>query len=189
MQLKQDLHIHTVYSTGDGAVVPQQTIELIAAINHAEIIGISDHFDYLTGPIYQSYSERVQNFGFKLGTEVDGYNWVNEALQYDFDYYIYHCYNSASDYKGAEKLLSSGKPVIIAHPLALDTDLTKVPPGCYIEINNRYSFRFDWRKYYTPHTHKHRFILGSDAHQPHWLNHVVAEYVAKELGVENSLVF
>lgn len=61
MQLKQDLHIHTVYSTGDGAVVPQQTIELIAAMNHSEIIGISDHFDYLTGTVYPNYEKMYGN--------------------------------------------------------------------------------------------------------------------------------
>lgn len=189
MQLKQDLHIHTIYSTGDTAIVPQQTIELIAAMNHAEIIGISDHFDYLAGPAFDTYQNNVRAFGFKMGTEVDGYRWVNEALQYPFDYYVYHCYNTDADYKGAEQLLASGKPLIIAHPMALNTDLNKVPPQALIEINNRYSFRADWRRFYTPFINRFRFILGSDAHQPHWLNHVVASYVARELGVENTIIF
>ncbi len=189
MQLKQDLHIHTVFSTGDGAIVPQQTVDLIAAMGHSEIIGISDHFDYLLGPVFETYRKAVNNFGFKLGTEVDGNDLVDEALQYPFDYYVYHCYNSSSDYKGAEKLVETGKPVIIAHPQALDTDLKKIPPQALVEINNRYVFRYDWRKYYTPHLKNFRFILSSDAHQPHWLNHVVAGYVAKELGVENTIIF
>jgi histidinol phosphatase-like PHP family hydrolase len=188
MQLKQDLHMHTIYSTGDGAIVPQQTIELIAAIGHAEVIGISDHFDYLTGPVFSTYEKNVRKFGFKLGTEVNGHDWVDEALQYPFDYYVYHCYNTSADYKGAEKLLATGKPLIIAHPQALDTDLKKVSPQALIEINNRYIFRYDWRSYYTPFLNQFRFILSSDAHQPHWLSHVVAAYVAKELGVENTII-
>ncbi|HEX2936286.1 MAG TPA: hypothetical protein VHO72_13110 [Bacteroidales bacterium] len=188
MQLKQDLHIHTIYSTGDGAIVPQQTIELIAAMKHAEIIGISDHFDYLEGT-FDAYQNNVRSFGFKLGTEIDGHRWVKDALQYPFDYFVYHCYNTDADYKGAEQLLACGKPLIIAHPMALNTDLNKVPPQALIEINNRYSFRADWRGFYTPFANRFRFILGSDAHQPHWLNHVVASYVARELGVENTIIF
>lgn len=189
MQLKQDLHMHTVFSTGDGAIVPQQTVELIAAINHSEIIGISDHFDYLTGPVFGTYERAVRQYGFLLGTEVDGHSWVSDALQYPFDYYVYHCHNTGADYKGVERLLESGKPVIVAHPQALDTDLKRVPANALIEINNRYVFRYDWRNYYTPFLKQFRFILSSDAHQPHWLNHVVAGYVAKELGVENTIIF
>lgn len=189
MQLKQDLHIHTIYSTGDSAIIPQQTIELIAAMKHSEIIGISDHFDYLTGPVFDKYEKNVRKFDFRLGTEVNGHSWVDEALQYPFDYYVYHCYNTHADYKGAERLLASGKPLIIAHPQALDTDLSKVPSQALIEINNRYVFRFDWRKYYTPFLKQFRFILGSDAHQPNWLNHTVSAYVAGELGVENTIIF
>ena len=40
----QDLHIHTVYSVGDSAVVPEQTPSLIHNVGYAEIIGIADHF-------------------------------------------------------------------------------------------------------------------------------------------------
>lgn len=181
--------MHTVFSTGDGAIIPQQTVDLIAAINHAEIIGISDHFDYLTGPVFSTYENAVRKYGFKLGTEVDGNSWVTEALQYPFDYFVYHCYDTSADYRGVEMLLSSGKPVIVAHPQALDTNLSKVPPEALIEINNRYVFRYEWRKYYTPFLKNFRFILSSDAHQPHWLNHVVAGYVARELGVENTIIF
>lgn len=189
MQLKQDLHIHSTFSTGDTAIVPQQTIAFIAAIQHAEIVGISDHFDYLGGAVFEQYEQTVRRHGLKLGTEVNGADWVDEALEYPFEYYIYHCYNTAADYKGAERLLGSGKPVIIAHPQALETDLSKVPSSCYIEINNRYVFRHDWKSYYTPHVNRFQFILGSDAHQPNWLNHSVANYVARELGVENTILF
>jgi len=38
----QDLHVHTVFSHGDGAIVPEQTVELVAAVGHARILGISD---------------------------------------------------------------------------------------------------------------------------------------------------
>jgi len=187
--LEQDLHIHTTFSSGDSAIVPQQKIAFIAAVKHARIIGISDHLDYLGGNIFEQYRSEVQKHGLILGTEVDGANWVDEALQYPFEYYIYHCYNHPRDYKGAEILVSTGKPVIIAHPQALDTNLSKVPPECYIEINNRYVWRFDWRNYYTPFLGSFRFVLGSDAHQPNWLNHSIAQYVANELGVSNTILF
>lgn len=45
--IPQDLHIHTVYSVGDSAVVKEQTIDLVKQIRHASIIGISDHYEYL----------------------------------------------------------------------------------------------------------------------------------------------
>lgn len=187
--LEQDLHIHTVFSSGDSAIVASQKIELIASVKHARIIGISDHFDYLAGHKFEQYSTEVRGFGLKLGTEVDGANWVDEAVKYPFEYFIYHCYDHPRDYKGAEKLLATGKPVIIAHPQALDTDLRKISPECYVEINNRYVWRFDWRSYYMPFVRQFRFVLGSDAHQPNWLTHSVAEYVARELGVSNTLIF
>jgi hypothetical protein len=189
MRLEQDLHIHTVFSTGDGAVVPQQTVALIAEVKHARITGISDHFDYLTGKRFEAYRDEVRKYHLLLGTEVDGCNWVDEAIEYPFDYYVYHCYNQSRDYQGAEKLLSTGKPVIIAHPQALDTNLNKIPTGCYVEINNRYVWRFDWRKYYTPFVGIHNFVLGSDSHQPNWLNHTMAQHAANELGVVNTLIF
>jgi len=187
--LDQDLHIHTVFSSGDTAIVPNQRIELIANVKHARIVGISDHFDYLTGNKFEPYKAEVLKYGLILGTEVDGANWVNEAIQYPFEYFVYHCYNTQRDYEGAELLLSTGKPVIIAHPQALDTNLDKVPPECFIEINNRYVWRFNWRSYYTPYVRQFKFVLGSDAHQPNWLTHSVAEYVAQELGVTNSIIF
>jgi hypothetical protein len=43
--LPQDLHIHSTWSDTDSAVVPEQTIALIAAVGHARIRGISDHFE------------------------------------------------------------------------------------------------------------------------------------------------
>ena len=187
--LEQDLHIHTTFSTGDSAIVPNQKIEFIASVRHARVIGISDHFDYLTGKKFEQYRAEVQKYGLILGTEVDGANWVDEAIQYPFEYYIYHCYDHPRDYQGVEVLLSTGKPVIIAHPQALDTNLNKVPVECYIEINNRYVWRFDWRNYYKPFIGTFQFVLGSDAHQPNWLTHSVAEYVASELGVSNTLLF
>lgn len=187
--LEQDLHIHTTFSTGDSAIVPQQKIDFIASVKHARIIGISDHFDYLAGNKFEAYQKAVLQHGLILGTEVDGANWVDEAVKYPFEYYIYHCYDHPRDYRGAEILLSTGKPVIIAHPQALDTKLSKVPSECFIEINNRYVWRFDWRTYYKPFTGVFRFVLGSDAHQPNWLNHSIAEYVARELGVANTILF
>jgi len=187
--LAQDLHIHTTYSTGDSAVVSNQTIELLASVKHAKVIGISDHFDYLTDKKFEAYRDNVRKYGLILGTEVDGAHWVDEAAKYPFEYYIYHCYNNSKDYLAIDKLLATGKPVIIAHPQALDTDLSKVPVDCYIEINNRYVWRYDWRKFYTPFIGTFHFVLGSDAHQPNWLTHSVAEYVASELGVTNTLIF
>ena len=45
--LKKDLHIHTTWSVGDDAVVPEQTVELVARAGHAAIASISDHFEFL----------------------------------------------------------------------------------------------------------------------------------------------
>ncbi len=45
----QDLHIHTTWSYGDTAVAEQQTIEFIAGVRHARTIGISDHYEFITG--------------------------------------------------------------------------------------------------------------------------------------------
>jgi histidinol phosphatase-like PHP family hydrolase len=187
--LDQDLHIHTTFSTGDSAIVPQQTIALIAGVKHARITGISDHFDYITDKKFEIYRAEVAKHGLILGTEVDGANWVEEALNYPFEYYVYHCYNTERDYEGAEKLLASGKPLIIAHPQALDTNLNKLHRDCYIEINNRYVWRFNWYNYYKPFVTSFRFVLGSDAHQPNWLSHCIAEYAARELGVQNTIIF
>ena len=54
--LQQDLHIHTTYSTNDNSVVPEQTVALVAAVNHANIVGISDHLEYLINGKCSSFS-------------------------------------------------------------------------------------------------------------------------------------
>lgn len=189
LTVPQDLHIHTVYSKGDGAVAREQTIELVAQFRHAQIQGISDHLDYLGGAIFQQYAQEVREFGFFVGTEVDGPDWVAQACEVDVDYYIYHCYNNIVSYRGLETLLQTDKPVIIAHPMILETDLRKVPRECLVEINNRYVWRGDWLSFYTPHKQKFRFVIGSDAHQPNWLNQNIARVVAEKLGIPETLVF
>ncbi len=42
VEIKQDLHIHTIYSHKDNSVVPEQTLELIDQFYQAKQIGISD---------------------------------------------------------------------------------------------------------------------------------------------------
>ncbi len=185
----QDLHIHTTYSVGDSAVQPQQTVAFVARFRHARILGISDHLEYITGKTFTSYEREVRSHGLLVGTEVNGAEWTAEAAELDFDYYVYHCRDTREDYLGAEELLSTEKPVIIAHPLTLDTNLDKVPPRCLIEINNRYIWRNDWRGRLSPYRDRFRFVMGSDAHQPHWLNQNIARRVAAELGVEETLLF
>jgi len=186
---RQDLHIHTIYSRGDRAVVPEQTLEMVDWLRHAKTIGISDHFEYLMGKRYSVYADHVKRFGFFCGTEVDGYKEALKAVEYNFDYYIYHCFDRRKDYEGATVLLETGKPVIIAHPYALGTDLNRVPPKCYIEINNRYIWRYNWKKELKPYIQKFKFILSSDAHQPNWLNQDISIKVAKELGIEETIIF
>ena len=185
----QDLHIHTIFSTGDGAVSKEQTIDLVAGINHASIIGISDHFEYIAEENFKNYSETVNNFGFKLGTEIDGHKWVDPALDYDFDYYVYHCWDDQKDYKALEKLMSKDKPVIIAHPYAIGTNLNNLPENSIIEINNRYIIRYDWRTYLKNYLNKFRFVLSSDAHKPKGLNLNVSRFVADELGIKEVILF
>ncbi|WP_319524278.1 PHP domain-containing protein [uncultured Desulfosarcina sp.] len=189
MMLNQDLHIHTTYSTGDSAIVPEQTVALVASVKHAGIIGISDHFEYLLGGFFDGYAREVRGAGLKVGTEVDGHEWAKEATKYDFDYYIVHCRDRDADYRCLETLLTTGMPVIVAHPNAFDTDLKRVPSECLIEINNRYVWRTDWKKYYTPHKDRFKFVIGSDAHQPNWLGQSMAQYAAVQLGIEEHLVF
>ncbi len=185
----QDLHIHTIFSTGDSVVSREQTVELIAKINHAKIIGISDHFEYIMNEYYDKYRQAVTSFGFKLGTEVDGHRWIDAALNYDFDYYIYHCRDNSKDYKGLVKLMSGGRPVIIAHPCAIGTNLDKVPENSIVEINNRYVIRHDWKSFFSGYLNKFRFVLSSDAHQPNWLNLNVSRFVASELGIREEILF
>lgn len=190
MIFPQDLHIHTTYSPGDSAVAMEQTIELIEEVRHAWVIGISDHFEFLVDGLFAEYEAKVRKAGFKLGVEVDGSDWVNEAITYDnLDYFVYHCQDRDSEYRGAEKLLQTDKPVIIAHPNALATDLDRLPPDCLVEINNRYVWRTDWYSYYKPYTDEFRFVIGSDAHQPNWLGQAVARSAAARLGIEEYLLF
>jgi histidinol phosphatase-like PHP family hydrolase len=186
---RQDLHVHTTWSEGDPAVVPEQTVERVAWLRHAETVGISDHFELLIRKGFEAYARAVRGAGLRLGTEVNGEAWVEAAASLPFDYYVYHCFDTEADYGGAERLLETGRPVIIAHPHMLDTDLARVPSGCAVEINNRYIIRCDWRAYYGPHTARFDFVLSSDAHQPHWLNQTVARRVAAELGVDERLLF
>jgi hypothetical protein len=188
--VKQDLHIHTVFSSYDGAVVPAQTLEMVAFAKHSEIVGISDHFEMFMPQHWEEYKTKVRSFGFKLGTEVNGHDSVEKALKYDFDYYVYHCWGQHSeDYKGFEKLCSLGRPVIIAHPYAIGTDLKKIPEGSLVELNNRYIWQYDWKKYLTPFLTKFRWVFSSDAHQPNWLNHVICRRAGEELGIEETILF
>lgn len=184
----QDLHIHTVFSAADSAVVPEQTPELIARIRHARIVGISDHFEHFADKSYDTYVERLRNLDMLVGTEVDGAASVDFAANLAFDYYIYHCRDNAAEYRGIERLLATGRPVIIAHPNALDTDLDRVPEACLVEINNRYVWRCDWTRFYGPYKDRFRFVLSSDAHQPNWLSQSVARRAAVELGIREQSI-
>jgi histidinol phosphatase-like PHP family hydrolase len=191
--LAQDLHIHTVYSLGDSSIVPEQTLALIHRLGHARTIGISDHFEFLAPKVdqddnYYRYREEVRQFGFYLGTEINGHVWVERALEYDFDYYVFHCFDTPMDYKAAARLVDTGKPVIIAHPLILETNLKRVPREAFVEINNRYIWRSNWQRL-KPFAKQFRFVTSSDAHQPNWLNQNVAQCVAQELGIEPCMVF
>ena len=94
-----------------------------------------------------------------------------------------------NNYKGVDKLLNTGKPLIIAHPLAMGTDLNKVPSECYIEINNRYIWRFDWKKELSKFVNSFKFVFSSDAHQPNCLNQNVSQYVGEQLGIKETKIF
>ena len=185
----QDLHIHTTYSANDSAIVPEQTVSLIARVKHARTVGISDHFENLTNTVFEHYQAEVRAEGLKLGTEVDGHDWARAAGDCAVDYYIYHCYDSDADYRGAEYLLATGKPVIIAHPNALDTNMDRLPPECLIEINNRYVWRCNWQRFYGTFKERFKFIISSDAHQPNWLGQSIARFAAREMGLKEELLF
>lgn len=188
--LPQDLHIHTTWSTGDSSVVAEQTVGLVARVGHARTLGISDHLEFLADGVWDAYEREVRAAGLRVGMEVDGSAWADAALDVGSnDYFIFHCYDRDADYGALERLLGAGKPVIIAHPNALNTDLGRVPPECLVEINNRYIWRCDWGAFYGPHRARFRFVFGSDAHQPNWLNQTVARFVGRELGIAETLVF
>lgn len=186
--LTQDLHIHTVWSSGDSAIAPEQTIGLIAELKHARIMGISDHFEHIHDR-FDEYSAAVRSAGLKLGMEVNGHEWVDAALDVDCDYRIFHCFDRDAEYAALDRLQESGRPVIVAHPNALNTQLGRVPPECLIEINNRYVWRCNWRQFYGPFVDRFRFVISSDAHQPNWLNQTVARHVAERLGIAEHLLF
>ncbi len=185
----QDLHIHTIFSSGDSAIVPEQTVELVAEVAHARVLGISDHADFISDADFLLYSETVKAANLYVGVEVSGSQWMTKALEMDVDYYIYHCADKRSEYRGAEKLLETTKPVIIAHPLVMGTNLNRIPSQCLVEVNNRYVWQSDWRAGLTPFTSRFRFVISSDAHQPSWLNQNVARYVARELGIQETILF
>lgn len=187
--IPQDLHIHSQYSVGDGALVEQQTLELIARVRHAETIGISDHFECIIGAPLERYSKEVTGYGFVLGCEVSRIELVHEAADYDFEYYVYHCLNTDEGYDGLEVLLATNRPVIVAHPMMLGTNLNRVPRECLVEINNRYVWRDNYEAFFTPYLDKFRFVFSSDAHQPHWLNQNVARNVGEMLGVAEQILF
>lgn len=187
--LKQDLHIHTTYSKSDTSVVPQQTVALVAAVKHARVAGISDHLENLVNGGFAGYRRELLEWGLKVGVEVDGYPWVDEAVACAVDYYLFHCRDRDADYRALEKLLATDRPVIVAHPNAFGTDLDRVPGPCLIEINNRYVWQSDWKRYYGPHKDRFRFVIGSDAHQPNWLGQAVAQHAAAALGITEHLVF
>lgn len=189
-QVPQDLHIHSVYSKSDSSIVPEQTIPLIARFRHAVIQGVSDHLEcFDTEKEFEDYLIELRDHRLLPGIEVNGAGSVPEALRRDVEYYIYHCRDLAEDYQGAEKLLESDKPVIIAHPCVFSAQLSRVPDECYIEINNRYVWKKDWKSFYSPFRRIKKFVFGSDAHQPNWLNQNIARQVGKELGIEESILF
>ena len=189
-KLTQDLHIHSIFSSMDSAVVPQQNFDTIAFAKHADIVGISDHFEHFMPHRFNDYKEALDVYGFLVGTEVNGHESVDIATKYDFDYYIYHCWGEISDdYTAVQRLIRTNKPVIIAHPYATETDLNKIPEECYVEINNRYIWRYNWKKELAPFKNKFRWIISSDAHQPNWLNQNIARKVAEYLGIEETILF
>lgn len=189
-RLKQDLHIHTIFSQDDSSVIKEQTLEMISFANHAEIVGISDHFEMFMPEMYEEYCDKLREFNFHIGTEVNGHASVDMAMEYDFEYYIYHCWGHVDkDYQGLEKLQSSGKPIIVAHPYAIGTDLGKIPQNSIVEINNRYIWRFNWKKLLLPYISKFNWIFSSDAHQPNWLNQQIARNVGKELKIQETILF
>jgi histidinol phosphatase-like PHP family hydrolase len=187
-QLVQDLHIHTTWSYDDSSVVPEQTIELVAATRHARVCGISDHFEHIVDR-FDAYRTAVLDAGLLVGTEIDGHRSVSAALDCPCDYRIFHCYDRDADYRALEALLADGPPVIVAHPNALQTDLERVPGDCIIELNNRYIWRCDWMRFYGPYRDRFRFVLSSDAHQPNWLGQSVAQLAARQLGIEETRLF
>ena len=162
---------------------------LIKSVRHASIEGISDHFEYLVdNDIYRQYDAEVRSAGFRVGMEVNGHALVTGAVKKNNDYFVYHC-SKPQDYKALELLVDTGKPVIIAHPLIMGTVIDKIPPECYIEVNNRYVCRSNWREGFYKYVNTREFIIRSDAHQANWLNQNVARFVCQELGIRETIIF
>lgn len=131
-KLIQDLHIHTIFSSEE--CCPEQTLEMINEVRHADIIGISDHFEQIQD--VETYFTEVKRFHFHVGTEIDGTRMLEKAVEFPFEYFFYHCRDHENDYNGIDKLLKTGKPVIISHPNIFNTDPLKIPKECFVEINN-----------------------------------------------------
>jgi histidinol phosphatase-like PHP family hydrolase len=184
----QDLHFHTVFSATDSSVVPEQTLDLIASVRHARVLGCADHLDSLL-PVFDAYARAVRAHGMHVGTEVGGANEVPPAVELPFEYYVYHCSDTEEDYRGAEALMATGKPLIIAHPQIFQTNPDRLPSGCLIEINNRYSWQRDGEPLFRACMGRFEFVISSDAHQPLWLNQNVARSIAERLGITEKLVF
>jgi histidinol phosphatase-like PHP family hydrolase len=43
--------------------------------------------------------------------------------------------------------------------------------------------------FYGPYRNRFRFVISSDAHQPNWLGQSIARLAARELDIEETLVF
>ncbi len=113
----QDLHIHTTYSTTDHSVVPEQAVTLVAAVGHAQVVGISDHFECLVNGHFESYTREIRGAALKVGVEVDGHPWVDQAVTYPVDDFVFHCRDQQADYRSLDRLLATGKAVIDANRL------------------------------------------------------------------------
>lgn len=184
----QDLHLHTTFSYSDDSVVPEQTLDLVASVRHASVMGCSDHLNDVVDN-FETYARAVRAHGLHIGTEVDGADWVIKAVGLPVEYYVYHCRDREEDYRGAATLLATGKPLIIAHPQVLGTNPSRLPQGCLIEINNRYSWQRGSEALFKACIGRFEFVISSDAHQPHWLNQNVARAVAERLGIRERLLF
>ena len=121
--IPQDLHIHSVLSERDESIAAEQTVELIKEFRYAETMGISDHFEQISDP--DEYIKCVKTYGFHAGTEVCRGEHAHDAAEMDFEYFICHCSDRTADYRGIETLLATGRPVIVAHPMAHGTEPEK----------------------------------------------------------------
>ena len=91
-----------------------------------------------------SPTKSVRRAGLWVGTEVNGAAWISAALDAPVDYYIVHCYDTDADYTGLERLLGTGRPVIVAqrqaqgrdgrHPVAQAVGGQRRPPRCETEV-------------------------------------------------------